>query len=355
MAIQLRDVGFAVDGREILRDVSFEVPEGEVFALVGPSGCGKTTTLRLISGLYHPTRGSVEVYGRDAASYSGCERNVATVWQSRALFPHMSVRDNIEFGLRLRGVPRSERRRSVQQVVDRIDLRSLLDRPVGRLSGGEQQRVALARAIIVRPRVLLLDEPYTGLDRPLRLQLQSDLRNLLEEGGRTYVIVSHEIDDVLSLASQMAVLHEGRVVEIGTTRQIYLSPARAFTAEFLGALNVIPGIIRSHKEGGTIAQVDTGYGSTWDGSNIHHAAVGDRVAYAINPQDLQIGAGGACRIQVTYHGNEWIGGRESSFFRLSSGNEVRVAIAPGREVAKFSVGQQMVISWETAQALVLKY
>nr|VFK20244.1 MAG: spermidine/putrescine transport system ATP-binding protein [Candidatus Kentron sp. LPFa]VFK34285.1 MAG: spermidine/putrescine transport system ATP-binding protein [Candidatus Kentron sp. LPFa] len=263
-AISLKDISHsAAGGRGIINDLNLDISDGEVFAIIGPSGCGKTTTLKLISGLERPSTGDVSVFGYSAHAYKPHERCVATVFQSRALFPGMSVRANIEFGLKVKKYPKGERAGKIRAISEKFHLDGLLDRDVGKLSGGEQQRVALARSLVVEPKILLLDEPYTGLDQMLRNQLQRDLKTLMDERSRTYVLVSHDFDNVLALADRVAVMKSGKIVQLGAPSDILENPKSSFIVNLLGWSNLIHGAVLEIQDDDRRIRVQTGAGAWW--------------------------------------------------------------------------------------------
>jgi putative spermidine/putrescine transport system ATP-binding protein len=224
----------AVDG------VDLAVAEGEFFAMLGPSGSGKTTCLRLIAGFEQPTAGHIEIFGETVEGLPPYRRSVNTVFQDYALFPHLNVRDNVAYGLMVRGVPRSERHSRAEEMLVLVKLAGYGDRRPGQLSGGQRQRVALARALINRPRVLLLDEPLGALDLKLREQMQDELKALQAALGITFVFVTHDQGEALSMADRVAVFNEGRIVQVGTPQEIYDRPRTRFVADFVGSSNVLP-------------------------------------------------------------------------------------------------------------------
>jgi spermidine/putrescine transport system ATP-binding protein len=219
--------------------IDLEIAAGEFFSLLGPSGCGKTTTLRLIAGFERPTSGDVRLDGVSLAAVPPDRRNVNTVFQSYALFPHLNVLDNVAFGMRYQKVKRSERERRAQEALALVELGDYAKRRPHQLSGGQQQRVALARALVLRPSVLLLDEPLGALDAKIRRQLRVELKALQEEVGTTFIFVTHDQEEALSMSDRIAVMHEGRVDQVGTPREIYEGPATLFVADFLGVANVM--------------------------------------------------------------------------------------------------------------------
>ena len=223
----------AVDG------VDLEIPAGEFFTLLGPSGSGKTTTLRLIAGFERPDEGRIELGGADVSNRPPYARDVNTVFQDYALFPHMSVADNVAYGLRVQGVRKGERRERVEEVLGRMRLEGLGGRKPVHLSGGQRQRVALARALVNRPQVLLLDEPLGALDLKLRQEMQLFLKSLQQSLGITFVYVTHDQDEALTMSDRLAVFERGRIEQIGTPAEVYEKPANAFVAGFVGVSNVI--------------------------------------------------------------------------------------------------------------------
>jgi putative spermidine/putrescine transport system ATP-binding protein len=223
----------AVDGIDLI------VAEGEFFTLLGPSGSGKTSLLRLIAGFERPDAGRIELRGQDVTSRPPYARDVNTVFQDYALFPHMTVADNVEYGLRVKRVPRAQRRQRVEQVLATVRLSGLGQRKPAQLSGGQRQRVALARAIVNQPEVLLLDEPLGALDLKLRQEMQLELKRIQEQVGLTFLYVTHDQDEALSMSDRVAVLREGRVEQVGTPAEVYEQPASDFVAGFVGVSNLI--------------------------------------------------------------------------------------------------------------------
>ena len=223
-------------------DVSLEIAEGEFFAMLGPSGSGKTTCLRLIAGFEQPTSGHIEIFGRTAEGLPPYERPVNTVFQDYALFPHMSVLDNVAYGLMVRGVDRRRRRAKAEELLALVRLAGFGTRRPGQLSGGQRQRVALARALINQPRVLLLDEPLGALDLKLREQMQVELKALQRQLGITFVFVTHDQEEALSMSDRLAVFNEGKIAQIGRPAEVYEHPATPFVAGFVGVSNILRGL-----------------------------------------------------------------------------------------------------------------
>jgi len=225
----------AVDGADLT------VADGELFAILGPSGSGKTTVLRMIAGFEQPTAGVIKLGGVDVTALPARHRDVNTVFQEYALFPHMTVAQNVEYGLKVKGVPKAERRRRTADALDMVRLSDQAPRRPAQLSGGQRQRVALARALVGRPRVLLLDEPLGALDLKLREQMQIELKEIQREVGITFVIVTHDQDEALTLCDRLAVFNDGRIEQVGKARDVYENPANRFVADFVGTSNVLDG------------------------------------------------------------------------------------------------------------------
>ena len=222
-------------------DANLEIRDGEFFSMLGPSGSGKTTCLRMIAGFDRPTSGNIFLYGQDVSDLPPYERNVNTVFQDYALFPHMTVEDNIAYGLMIKGVPKKERFKQVDEMLDLVRLPGFGHRKPSQLSGGQRQRVALARALINHPKVLLLDEPLGALDLKLRQQMQVELKSIQKRVGITFIFVTHDQEEALTMSDRIAVFNEGKIEQVGTPADIYERPASSFVAGFVGTSNLISG------------------------------------------------------------------------------------------------------------------
>ncbi|MBS3941464.1 MAG: ABC transporter ATP-binding protein [Actinobacteria bacterium] len=258
--------------------IDLEIADGEFFSLLGPSGCGKTTTLRMIAGFEYPTAGSIRIFGEEVGLEPPNKRPVNTVFQSYALFPHMTVADNIAFGLQMQGVDRAETTRRVAEVIDLVQLQGREARRPKQLSGGQQQRVALARALVNHPKVLLLDEPLGALDLKLRQTMQVELKQLQERVGITFVYVTHDQEEALTMSDRIAVMDGGRLLQVGTPQAIYDRPRTRFVADFIGDTNLLTGTV-----------VDASTARLGDGSPIRietDRAEGSTVTVAIRPEQL---------------------------------------------------------------------
>jgi spermidine/putrescine transport system ATP-binding protein len=235
---------------QAVRGIDVDIPGGEFFSLLGPSGCGKTTTLRMIAGFEEPTRGKILLDGIDVAHVSPHKRPVNTVFQSYALFPFMTVRDNVAFGLKYTNSDKAETKRRVDQALDLVQMGPKADSKPPQLSGGQQQRVALARALVLGPKVLLLDEPLGALDAKLRKALQIELKTLQEEVGITFIYVTHDQEEALTMSDRIAVMSEGNIVQVGDPTEIYQEPATAYVADFLGVSNLLDVDVMGPQDGG---------------------------------------------------------------------------------------------------------
>jgi putative spermidine/putrescine transport system ATP-binding protein len=237
--IRLAGLAKSYGSVKAVRDVDLDVAAGEFFTLLGPSGSGKTTTLRLIAGFERPDGGRIELQGSDVSQVPPYSRNVNTVFQDYALFPHMSVRQNVEYGLKVKKVPKPERATRVSDALDMVRLSEYGERKPSQLSGGQRQRVALARAIVNRPAILLLDEPLGALDLKLRQEMQVELKRIQEEVGITFVYVTHDQEEALAMSDRLAVFNEGRIEQVGAPSDVYEQPANEFVAGFVGVSNVL--------------------------------------------------------------------------------------------------------------------
>ena len=240
LVLELRNVSKVFATHTAVDNVSLAVERGELHALLGPSGCGKTTTLRMVAGFETPTHGEILLGGHDIAQLKPYERNVSTVFQSYALFPHLTVRENIEFGLRQQGS--ANRKQKIDDALELVQLEHRANHKPPQMSGGEKQRAALARSLVLAPEVLLLDEPLSALDPNLRKQVRAELKALQRRVGITFLMVTHDQEEALSLSDHITLMNKGRVEQVGTPEEIYLKPRTAFTASFLGAMNWVDGV-----------------------------------------------------------------------------------------------------------------
>ena len=240
-AVSLRGLNKIFGDITAVSDLDLEIPQGEFFSMLGPSGSGKTTVLRIIAGFETATAGQVFLDGSDVTELAPFDRDVNTVFQDYALFPHMSIQQNVEYGLRARKIPKVERAKLASEAMESVKLTHLADRLPHQLSGGQRQRIALARALVLRPKVLLLDEPLGALDRQLREEMQVELKRIQREVGITFIFVTHDQEEAMRMSDRIAVFSAGRIEQIGTPREVYENPASSFVASFLGISNLISG------------------------------------------------------------------------------------------------------------------
>jgi spermidine/putrescine transport system ATP-binding protein len=287
-AISLRGVTKRYGTQLALEPMTLDIEEGEFFCLLGPSGCGKTTTLNLIGGFVAPTAGEISIRGRRVDRLPPHKRSVNTVFQSYALFPHMNVRDNVGFGLKMARTPRAEAQARVDEALGLVGLEALGNRLPSQLSGGQQQRVAVARALVNRPAVLLLDEPLGALDLKLRKRLQIELSQIHREIGTTFVYVTHDQEEAMSMATRIAVLDQGRVEQIGTPEQVYFRPNSRFVADFIGESNFVE-IDPARSRNGRVYLAD---GTAVPAATTPSRGEGKRATLMVRPESVRLSASG---------------------------------------------------------------
>ncbi|MBX7210011.1 MAG: ABC transporter ATP-binding protein [Verrucomicrobiaceae bacterium] len=291
VSISIRHLTKRFGGSAVLTDVNLEIAQGELFFLLGPSGCGKTTLLRHIAGFYAPDGGGIYFDDEDVTDLPAHRRGTGMMFQSYALWPHLTVAQNVAFGLEERKRPRPEIERRVDETLAIVKLDGLGSRRIQQLSGGQQQRVALARALVIRPRCLLLDEPLSNLDAKLRLEMRSEIRRICKEFGLTAIYVTHDRDEALSMADRMAIMEGGRLVQVGSPEEIYKSPATRMVAEFIGEANLIDGrVIReSSREGYYDVEVPFGVLRARPNNDDWRPVQGQPVVLSVRPEALTFG------------------------------------------------------------------
>ena len=343
----------AVDG------VSLELAVGEFFALLGPSGCGKTTLLRMLAGFEQPDEGRILIAGEDMARVPPYARPVNMMFQSYALFPHMSVADNIAFGLRQAKRPREEIDKRVAAMLELVKLAPLAGRKPDQLSGGEKQRVALARALVPEPKLLLLDEPLTALDRKLREETRFELVRIQQRVGITFLMVTHDQEEAMSMASRLAVMDHGRIAQIGPPAMVYERPSNRFVAGFLGAVNFFPARVAA-AEGGMLSldspECERQFWVAYD----RELAPGTDILLALRPEKIALKAvpdpNWANRLDGKIRGVAYRGEASDIEVELRSGKVVRATIANAERAsaAAFALGQPVALGWSRAAAVVLE-
>lgn len=306
-------------------DLSVNVPEGSFFALLGPSGCGKTTTLRMVAGLEEPTSGSIAIGNTDITQMRPYERPVNTVFQNYALFPHLTIFENIAFGLRRRGV--KDVKQQVDKVLGLVELSHLAERKPSQLSGGQQQRIAVARAIVNKPALLLLDEPLGALDLKLRRQMQIELKWLQTEVGLTFIHVTHDQEEAMTMADTIAVMNEGKIEQMGSPTELYDNPKTAFVANFLGQSNLIPGMVVDRDGDFNIVDI---HGLKIKVLKSRTRASNSSVLFAIRPEKLRI----ETEVKAP-SGNVLIGGRIEDVSYIGVSTQYQVLMPWGQEIMVF--------------------
>jgi spermidine/putrescine transport system ATP-binding protein len=271
-------------------DLSLDIDEGEFFSMLGPSGCGKTTTLRMIGGFEDPTMGTVYLGGRDVTDDPPYKRDVNTVFQSYALFPHLNVKENVAFGLRRKKIDASEIETRVKEVMELVDLIGFEERKPPQMSGGQQQRVAVARALVNHPKVLLLDEPLGALDLKLRKQMQLELKRIQQEVGITFIYVTHDQEEAMTMSNRLAVMRHGKIEQLGEPEYVYENPATEFVAGFLGASNLLEGEVKERSNGTSTVALAAGGSVTLPTARIPAGATG-AVKVGVRPEKISIAKG----------------------------------------------------------------
>jgi spermidine/putrescine transport system ATP-binding protein len=333
-------------------DISLEIRSGEFFSLLGPSGCGKTTTLRMIGGFELPTNGTIELRGVDVTTAPPDKRPVNMVFQSYALFPHLNVQDNVGFGLRRHKVREAEVKPRVAEALELVHLAGYGQRKPNELSGGQQQRVALARALVNRPQVLLLDEPLGALDLKLRRSLQLELKRIQIEVGITFVYVTHDQEEALTMSDRIAVMHQGKVEQIGLPEELYERPATRFVADFMGTTNLLKGSVESID--GTVATVRLDGGDACRTALVDGLAAGDAVEISVRPEAIVIGSpgnAGAGAIEGRIEQSAYLGA--SVQYQVRSQGGALLSVITPKSGRRFVAGDDVEVQWSADDALVV--
>lgn len=334
IAVEFSEVSRIYGDVRAVDRVSITIADGEFFSMLGPSGSGKTTCLRMIAGFEQPSTGSIRIHGREAAGLPPYARDVNTVFQDYALFPHMNVRDNVAYGLKVKGVTKPERHRRAEELLSMVALDGFGDRKPAQLSGGQRQRVALARALINQPRVLLLDEPLGALDLKLREQMQTELKNLQRRLGITFIYVTHDQGEALSMSDRVAVFHRGRIEQCDAPRALYQHPKTRFVAQFVGTSNVLDGALAEQ-------------------------LAGKSSAFSIRPEQIRLTSSSLDRsddirtrgrlLDIQYHG-------AFSRYELALADASVIAVQLPSEAEKFGplvIGAELELRWPRAAMVML--
>ncbi|WEK60440.1 MAG: ABC transporter ATP-binding protein [Candidatus Microbacterium colombiense] len=324
--------------------LTLDVHAGEFLSLLGPSGCGKTTTLRMIAGFEYPDAGDIRISGRSVLNLPPYRREVNTVFQAYALFPHLTVAENVAYGLQQRRVPKAEQRERVSEALDMVQLRSFADRKPTQLSGGQQQRIALSRALINRPSVLLLDEPLAALDRQLREEMQLELKLLQARLGTTFVFVTHDQAEALSMSDRIAVMRAGRIEQLAAPAEIYAEPASAYVASFIGQQNFVHGTVRAEGDA-----VDTAIGAIsgrWGGEPV---GVGQPAVAAIRPEYVRLEQGPGAGVPGRVLGVSHLGETLQVAVRVG-GDATFLSRMPAPTAPNVGVDDEVRCVWDAADA-----
>ena len=351
--VEFRSVVKRFDDFVAVERVNFTIEAGEFVAIMGPSGCGKTTTLRMLAGLEAPSEGEVLMDGRVMNDVPAHERDTPLVWQSLALFPFLNARENVEFGLQMRGVEASERRRRALEWLDRMEIAEFAERDIASLSGGQKQRVALARSLVIEPRILLLDEPLSALDANLVIRMQSVLTRLQRELGITFVYVTHSQSEAFAMADRVVIMSRGHIAQVGSPKDIYRAPANRFVAEFVGRNNIISGTVT--KTTAKTATIEGSLGSFTVQIGQHEKpGKGDLARFVVAADLAQISArkpkaGDA--IACSLISEEFIGSVVTLFLEAEDGSELKVQLQE-RELSKMDLksATTVYLSWAADQA-----
>ena len=356
--VDIKGVNKIYGTNHVVKDLNLLVEEGEFLTLLGSSGCGKTTTLRMIAGFEEPTTGSITVEGEPIEDKEPYERNVNTVFQSYALFPHMTIYDNVAYGLKMKKVPKKEIKERVLKMLEMVQLSGFEKRYPSQLSGGQKQRVAIARALINRPKVLLLDEPLGALDLKLRKQMQLELKRLQKKLNITFIYVTHDQEEALTMSDRIAIMHDGVMDQIGSPTEIYERPATKFVATFIGETNVFDGTIRSIEGGKAVIGIENGEvtssGSVEEGDGKNTGfAVNEFVTVSVRPEKMHFSPKPVEGFTVPAFVRDYIyvGSVLKCIAVLPNGNEIKMEKLAGEELPP--IGEKVFICWEPEDAVLI--
>lgn len=352
--LELHNLNKSYGTFEAVKDLNLTVGTGEFIAIMGPSGCGKTTTLRMMAGLEEPTRGDIRLDGQQINDLPVWQRETPLVWQNLALFPYMTVRENVEFGLRMKKVPAPERHQRCTEWLDRLGISAFADRNVAKLSGGQRQRVALARCLVLQPKVLLLDEPLSALDAHMSIRMQGELKRLQRELGITFVYVTHSHSEAFSLADRVVIMNAGQIEQMGTPQDIFLRPKSRFVAQFVGGISLFSGRMKLTKEGSFGIDSADGVLQIADpaevqaGTSCDLAVRADRINVTTQP------GWGTNEVPCRLMSEEFAGAVVNLHLESAAGTEI-VAQLQQRDLERLSAraGQQVFASWHPEDGVLL--
>lgn len=360
VSVKLESVTKILGTTRAVDNLSLDIRAGELFFLLGPSGCGKTTALRLIAGFYRPDHGEILFNGTDQSRVPPHKRNTGMVFQNYALWPHMNVRHNVAYGLKMRRVAETEKEARVNRALEIVQMQAYAERMPNQLSGGQQQRIALARALVVEPDVVLLDEPLSNLDAKLRVEMRAQIKEIHRQIGRTMIYVTHDQAEALSMADRIVVMRRGRPIQIGTPHELYTRPESAFVAEFIGGTNLLAGTL---EEMGVLMTVKTEFGTVRAKNGVKGLARGERVICSVRPESLRLEradpsrptspSDGANELSGEVQSIMYLGDTEQYSLRLTNGTMVR-AVDYHPQARKAEVGDRIVLQFDAQDAIVLR-
>lgn len=348
--IKIDNVNKKYGENTVVNNLNMEIKKGEFLTLLGPSGCGKTTTLRMIAGFETPTNGNIYVEGQEIQNTEPYEREVNTVFQNYALFPHMNIYDNVAFGLSIKRVKKEEIKKRVKEMLDLVQLTGYENRKPDQLSGGQKQRVAIARALINRPKVLLLDEPLGALDLKLRKQMQFELKRLQRKLGITFIYVTHDQEEALTMSDRIAIMYGGNLEQIGTPREIYERPVSKFVADFIGESNIFYGVTSVNESNIASVKVENG-----EVSVISDQLKEDEIIYVlVRPEDIKIANNKVegFTVEGIIKEHVYIGNVSKTIISLPEGMEIKMNTSTKSNLLE--VGSKVYVYWEKEDAVVIK-
>ncbi|MGN0203734.1 MAG: ABC transporter ATP-binding protein [Coprococcus sp.] len=347
--VELEGVNKMYGTNHVVKNLNLKIEEGEFLTLLGSSGCGKTTTLRMIAGFEEPTSGNIRVEGESIEEKEPYERNVNTVFQSYALFPHKTIYDNIAYGLKMKKVPKAEIRQRVKEMMELVQLEGFESRYPGQLSGGQKQRVAIARALINRPRVLLLDEPLGALDLKLRKQMQLELKRLQRKMNITFIYVTHDQEEALTMSDRIAIMHDGILDQLGTPTEIYEHPATKFVATFIGETNIFDGCVSYVRENDVQVMVENGF-ITGIGSDFRF---GEYITVSVRPEKMKYSGMPVEGFGITALVKDYVyvGSVIKCIVVLPNGSELKIERLAGQELPE--IGTPIYPYWNKEDAVLI--
>ncbi len=348
--VTLENVEKTYGSNKVVKCLNMEIKEGEFLTLLGPSGCGKTTTLRMIAGFEEASSGRILVEGEDVEKKEPYQRNVNTVFQSYALFPHMNIYDNIAYGLKIKGVKQDEISERVSKMLDLVCLKGFEKRKPSQLSGGQKQRVAIARALINRPKVLLLDEPLGALDLKLRKQMQLELKRLQKKLQITFIYVTHDQEEALTMSDRIAIMNGGVLEQLDTSKEIYNHPKTRFVASFIGESNIFDGVVQQTE--GNIVRVGTECGhALCEGEGYQ---INESVVVSVRPENMKFSSERkhGYSLYGTVKEVVFVGNMIKANIGLPNGNEVKLMRLPDEEIP--SIGDKVFLSWDPSKGVLIK-